>query len=268
MTRRDFVKLGVNGGVSAIFGRRLFAAALAENPRATTLILGGGAFSLGYALAHPEGAIVLERGIHLGADFALTGEPETVGTAFTPLGRRLSGKLSAVGIVRDGRLELPPLADCLSSFFADEGGRAFLCGEVVAAARTKEGWRVRILGGGVEGLSTFSVARILDTTDVGWRDEGVDMVRNRHFSLSVESGYFRVTVPPNADARTSRLALYAAWDAAKRDERILAECGALRTFYRASRVERTNPSGMTWVPSAQFPDLLTAFDEGVRWSWH
>ena len=268
MTRRNFVKLGVNGGMSAIFGRHLFAEALADNPRATTLILGGGAFALGYALAHPEETIVLERGIHLGADFALTGEPETLGLATTPFGQRLSDKLSVAGIAHDGRLELPPLADCLSSFFIAEGGRAFLCGEVVAAARTKEGWRVRILGGGIEGISTFSVARILDTTDVGWRDEGLDMVRARHISLLVESGYFRVSVPPKADARTARLALYAAWDAAKRDERVLAECSAPRTLYKESHIERTNPSSMTWIPSAQFPDLLTAFDEGVRWNWH
>ena len=164
-------------------------------------------------------------------------------------------------------MELPPLADCLSVFFTGAGGKAFLSAEVVTARQTEDGWRVRILGGGIEGVSTFTVGRILDTTDFGWRNEGIDMVLARRFSLLAENGYFRATVPPDSDVRAARLALYAEWEASKRGDRILAECNAMKTIYRVDHVERRNSSGMTWIPSAQFVDLLTAFEEGAKWNW-
>ena len=60
MNRRTFLKTAM--GAAALFRADLFAAALMRDGTPKTLVLGGGAFALGYALAHPAEAIILERG--------------------------------------------------------------------------------------------------------------------------------------------------------------------------------------------------------------
>lgn len=267
LTRRNFLKCGTAGGISILYSPEVFAAALQEGRKPKTLVLGGGAFALGYVLAHPDEALILERGIHLGADFALTGGPETAGHPHSDFARRLLDGLEGVGIAVNGKMELPPLADFLSSYYSTSGGKAFLSAELVDASRQNRGWRVRILGGGSEGVSSYAVARILDTTDYGWRCEGVDRVTGRRASLLTDKGYFHSEMHGAAGIRESRLKLYSDWEKSGRTDHVLAECNAIRTLYSSGRIERRNPSGFTWIPSAQFPDLITAFEEGARWSW-
>ena len=121
--------MSLAGGTVALFDAQSFAAALAADGRAKTLVVGGGAFALGYALAHREDALVLERGIHLAADFACTCGPQKLGTPKTSLGRELRDGLASCGILNGEHLELPPLADYMGAFFADHGGRAFMNAE-------------------------------------------------------------------------------------------------------------------------------------------
>ena len=99
MERREFLKLSLAGGAAMLFDASSFAAALAQGDRPKTLVLGGGAFALGYALAHPGETLVLERGLHLAADFACTCGPVEPGAARTALGRELLAGLSNCGIL-------------------------------------------------------------------------------------------------------------------------------------------------------------------------
>ena len=115
--RRDFLKGASTGTLVYSFAPSLFAAALSAGGRPKTLVLGGGAFALGYALAHPKETLVLERGIHLGLDYAGTTGPVAPGTPTTEIGRELIAKMSEAQILKDGAMELPPLADFLAQFF-------------------------------------------------------------------------------------------------------------------------------------------------------
>ena len=87
MNRRTFLKTAM--GTAALFRADLFAAALMRDGTPKTLVLGGGAFALGYALAHPAEAIILERGIHLAADYGMVGDSAAPGVPTTDLGREL-----------------------------------------------------------------------------------------------------------------------------------------------------------------------------------
>lgn len=265
MKRRDFLR---SCGAVALYSPQAFAAALdAAGPR-RTLVLGGTAFALGYALAHPGETLVLERGIHLGAEFALTGDPDRPGTPATPSGRALEEGLRQAGILSGDRLECPPLADYLSVFFAERGGRSFMNAELADVRRTKDGWQVEVYGGGSDGLQTFTVARILDTTDLGWRQAGRDAVTGKRLSAQTTTGPFHVSLPAAADWRTARLALDEAWRRRRPSSSVLlAEAGALKCLYGTARVERCTPDGIRWIPSAQFPTLMAAFEEGASWTW-
>lgn len=266
MDRREFLKLSLAGGAAMLFDAPFFAAALADGSQPKTLVLGGGAFALGYALAHPGETLVLERGIHLAADFACTCGPFEPGEPTTALGRELVEGLATCGILSDGKLELPPLADYMSVFFADHGGRAFLNAELAALEKTSRGYRVRICGGGADGFSEFAVGNVLDTTDVGFRNAGADALVGKRFGGIGPDGYFTVDLPADADWHAARLALYKAWEAAgKKPEQLLAEVNALKCIYGKGRIARRQKEGYGWTPSAQFPTLLAAFEEGLAW---
>ena len=264
MNRRTFLKTAM--GAAALFRADLFAAALMRDGTPKTLVLVGGAFALGYALAHPAEAIVLERGIHLAADYGMVGDFAAPGVPTTDLGRELMAELTQAGLLKDGRLELPPLSDFMASFFARKGGRSFMNAELATLVRTTTGWSGEISGGGTEGFVPFEVAHVLDTTPTGWQDAGLPDVAARTFSGITTDGLFTVQLPSDADAHSARLKLHA--DAATAGATLLAETNVLGIRYRETkkRLVRTRPCGPTWVPSAQFPDFFTAFEEGLAWT--
>lgn len=269
MDRREFIGMALAGGVVSAFGPDAFAAALAAGGKPKTLVLGGGAFALGYALAHPQTTLVLERGIHLGLDYAGTTGPVEPGEPTTAIGRELVAQLAEAQILRNGVMELPPLADFLSVFFAAHGGRAFLNADLVGLKQVSGGYRANIIGGGGEGLSRFDVGGFIDTTDVGWRDFGADApVAKRFGGLQPDGSYFTVDLPPSAGWHEARLALYDAWRKAGREPgELLAEVNAIKCLYGRERVQRRNGElGYVWTPSAQFSDLVTAFEEGYKWT--
>ena len=266
MERREFLKLSLAGGAALLFDAPSFAAALADGPRPKTLVLGGGAFALGYALAHPSETLVLERGIHLAADFACTCGPFEPGEPRTALGREFAEGLEKCGILAGGRLELPPLADYMGVFFADHGGRAFMNAELAALEKSSRGYRVKVCGGGADGISEFTIGDVIDTTDVGFRNAGADALVGKRFGGIGPDGYFTVDLPADADWHAARLALYRAWEATgRKPEQLLAEVNALKCLYGKGRTVRRQKDGYDWVPSAQFPTLLDAFEEGIAW---
>ncbi|MGN0853194.1 MAG: hypothetical protein ACI4Q3_07430 [Kiritimatiellia bacterium] len=268
MRRRTFLESALGFGVGPLVGARAFAAA-ARGEAPKTVVLGGGAFALGHALARPGEVLVLERGIHLAADYGMVGDYAAPGNATTDLGRDLRTELARAGLLKADRLELPPLSDFMAAFFAARGGRAFMNVELAALARDGEGWSGEVFGGGTEGFVPFRAAAFLDTTATGWRDVGLADVAERTFSGITEGGLFTVRLPPAADAHLARLKLHD--DAAAAGATLLAETNALGVRYVRRPADgrvivRTTPQGTTWVPSAQFPDFITAFEEGLKWT--
>ena len=269
MDRREFIGLSLAGGTLSLFGVRAFASALHAGGRPKTLVLGGGAFALGYALAHPRETLILERGIHLGLDYAGTTGPVAPGTPTTDIGRELLAKMAEAQILKDGVMELPPLADFLAVFFMDHGGQAFMNADLVDLKKTPDGYRLGIIGGGNDGLYQFNVGGFVDTTDVGWRNFGADAVVSKRFGgVQRDFTYFNVELPPTAGWHEARLALYDAWkNSGHQPKELLAETNAIKCLYGAGRVERRNGElGYVWTPSGQFADLVTAFEEGYKWT--
>ena len=269
MKRREFIGLSLAGGALSLFDKSAFAAALSAGGRPKTLVLGGGAFAMGYALAHPKETLVLERGIHLGLDYAGTTGPVAPGAPTTEIGRELVAKMTEAQILRDGVMELPPLADFLAVFFADHGGQAFMNADLVDLKKLSDGYRLSIVGGGSEGLSQFEVGGFVDTTDVGWRDFGADAVVSKRFGgVAPDFSYFNVDLAPTAGWHEARIALYDAWKKAGRQPKdLLAETNAIKCFYGADRIERRHGElGYVWTPSGQFANLISAFEEGYKWT--
>ena len=267
MNRREFLKRGVIAGVVAAFSPQALAAALAQGQGRKTLILGGSAFALGYALAHPEDTVVLERGILLAPEFSATGDYAAPGAARSPLGRELLAALEKNGLLRDGKVELPPLADFLSEFFASHGGRAFLNAELVSVETPHRGsFRLGIFGSAYTGVRTFSVERFFDTTPTGWRDLGADAVKAKVFRAITDRGAFAAELPADADWHRARIALHEEFARRGDGARILAEANGFEYSYGGAKVERKTSAGFVWKPSAQYRTLLDAFEEGAAWN--
>ena len=95
MNRREFIAMGAASGALMLFDQNAFGKLLGDS-HIGTMILGGGAFAIGFALTHPEETVVVEHGIHLCADVALTGDFAAIGTPVSPLGRELYQRLERV----------------------------------------------------------------------------------------------------------------------------------------------------------------------------
>lgn len=267
MNRREFLKRGVIAGVVAAFSPQALASALAQGQGRKTLVLGGSAFALGYALAHPEDTVVLERGILLAPEFSATGDYAAPGAARSPLGRELLAALEKCGLLRDGKVELPPLADFLSEFFASHGGCAFLNAELVSVETPRRGsFRLGIFGSAYTGVKTFAVERFFDTTPTGWRDMGADAVKAKVFRAITDRGAFAADLPADADWHSARLALHEEFARRGGGARILAEANGFKYSYGGAKVERKTSAGFVWKPSAQYRTLLDAFEEGAAWN--
>ena len=267
MNRREFLKCGAIAGVVAAFSPQAIAAALAERKGRRTLILGGSAFALGYALSHHAETVVLERGILLAPEFSATGDYAEPGEARSPLGRELLAALEKCGLLRGGKVELPPLADFLSEFFASHGGRAFLNAELVSVETPRRGsFRLGIFGSAYTGVKTFTVDRFFDTTPTGWRDLGADAVKAKIFRAITDRGAFAAELPADADWHRTRLALHEEFERRGDGARLLAEANGFEYSYGGAEIERKTSAGFVWKPSAQYSTLLEAFEEGVKWN--
>ena len=79
-----------------------------------------------------------------------------------------------------------------------------------------------------------------------------------------EGRILSVDLPPAAGWREARLALHARLELLANGARILAEASAMKCLYRTTPIDRTTDDGRRWIPSAQFPTLLSAFEEGMK----
>ncbi len=263
-SRRGFLKGVAVGALSLEFSPSLFAVAMAPSPDMKTLILGGTAFALGAALANPGRCVVIERGIHLAPEFSQVGDWGEVGEAKTKQGAEMLSAMAAAGLVSDGRLELPALSDFLHAYFSTKNVALFFNAELVSFDRSG---RAVVFGGGSAGLCRVAAGRMLDTTDIGWRDRGLRDVANRRFSAISSSGLVSVELPSAADRRAGRIRLQEAIASGRQERAILAECNEMGTSYRqddGGRIARTFDDGTRWIPSAQFKSFITAFEEGLK----
>ena len=265
MNRREFIAMGAASGALMLFDQNAFGKLLGDS-HIGTMILGGGAFAIGFALAHPEETVIVERGIHLCADVALTGDFAAIGTPVSPLGRELYQRLEAEGLLVDGKVECPPLADFMATFFVEHKGTALANAELVDLQKINNVWKARLYGGGSTGICDMSFANFLDTTDVGWRNIGKDTIAGRRFGAITDKGFFSVDLPPTTDWHEARLKLYDSLEQQVKGSRILAETSAMKCLYKTTRIDRTTEDGYRWIPSAQFPTLMDAFEEGVKCS--
>lgn len=292
MKRRAFLKVSAAGVGVTVFRAEALAAALGEGKeKPKTLVLGGSAFACGLALAHPEEVLVLERGIHLVPEFALAYDPLGPGQPKTDLGRSICGELAGCGILSGGKLHHPPLADFFTDLMSRRGCHLLLNAETTEIERVEDGFRVTVCA--TDGLSSFTAAKVIDTTPEGWRGAGRDAVRAKALTatlqgklpdgkeelrepgLVIRKGVFadewllRVELPAAADWHDARLKLHAAWEALKPrcpGLKLAAEAGALACMYGAERISRPGPEGIVWSPGAQFGALMTALEEGLSWN--
>ncbi len=258
--------MGAASGALMLFDQNAFGKLLGDS-HIGTMILGGGAFAIGFALAHLEETVVVERGIHLCADVALTGDFAAIGTPVSPLGRELYQRLETEGLLNDGKVECPPLADFMATFFVEHGGTALTNTELVELHKSNDGWNAKLYGGGSTGICDMSFANFLDTTDIGWRNFGADVIAGKRFGAITDKGYFSIDLPAATNWRDARLKLYDSLEQNAKGVKVLAESSAMKCLYKTSeRIDRMAPLGYRWIPSAQFPTLLNAFEEGMKCS--
>ena len=161
--------MGAASGALMLFEQNAIGKLL-DDSHVGTMVLGGGAFAIGFALAHPQKTIILERGIHLCADVALTGDFAEVGTPSTPLGHELYDKLVAEGLLADGKVECPPLADFMAAFFAEHGGTA------LTNSPSVDSLSYNSCPNGVVGVPTSAKSVVRATSAQRWMPRSMTMV--------------------------------------------------------------------------------------------
>jgi hypothetical protein len=292
MKRRTFLKLSATGAGATVFRAEAFAAALSTGEgKQKTLLLGGSAFACGLALAHPEDVFILERGIHLAPEFALAYDPLEPGEPKTDPGRRICRDLEGCDILSGGKLHHPPLADYFTDLMARRGCNLLLNAETTEIEHMRGGFRVTVCA--TDGVSSFDVANVIDTTPEGWRDAGRSTVRAKALTATLQGKFLdgkeelrttgavirkgvfpdewllRVELPAATDWHDARLKLHAAWKALEPhcpELKLAAEAGAFAYTYGGERIRRLGANGIVWVPGAQFGDLITALEEGLSWN--
>ena len=265
--RRNFIRAVSASALCSSFCPTLFAAAMTPSPRPKTLVLGGTAFGLGVAVANPGRCVVVERSLHLAPEFSQVGDWGELGEAATERGRALAEAIRSVGLVSDGRLELPPLSDFLHQYASEKGVSFFCCTELVSFRRGPSACRAVVCGGGSSGMCEVEAASLLDTTSTGWRDCGLGEVESRTFAAVTMSGLFSVALPASATRREARLKLWDMAEQLKGGEKPLAEVNELGTVYRrkaGGTIRKKVDESWTWIPSAQFPTFMSAFEEGLK----
>lgn len=264
MTRRKFLKnLAASGFVSG-WTPELWSA-MPVRPAEQTILLGGTAFALGMALARPTETLVVERGVVLAPEFTLTAGFSRLGAATSEIGRELCAQARRCGLLQGDRIELPPFSDFLASFFSLRGGRCLLETELISVERQNGSWQVGFFPLAIGGLVMTEAADFLDTTDLAWRNLGLDAVSSRHLGAMAREGDIAVELPAATTWREGRLRLFEEAER-KMGRTIISEYAAFKTRYVDSKVGRRMSAGYWWNPSAQYGTFMEAFEAGYAWT--
>ncbi|MDA3924448.1 MAG: hypothetical protein PF904_07105 [Kiritimatiellae bacterium] len=224
-------------------------------------------------------------------EFLIAYDPLEPGKPKMELGQHICSDLEDCGILSNGKLHHPPLADYFTDLMTQRGCNLLLNAETTEIEHVTNGFRVTVCA--TDGLSSFTVANVIDTTPEGWRDAGRSAVHAKALTATLQGklpdgkeelrvpgaiirkGVFpdewllRVEMPPTAKWHDARLKLHSTWEALKPqcpELKSAAEAGAFACTYGGKRIHRPGANGIKWVPGAQFGNLITALEEGLSWN--
>ncbi len=256
-----------------------------------TLILGGTAFACGMASRNPEKCLILERGILLIPEFASALHPVTFSTPRTEAGKRICRDLERRGIVRGEKVHPPPLSDYFVHWMHQRKCRLLFNSELIELVREGDGLSAEIFC--IDGLNSIHARRVIDTTAEGWRNRGREFIQEKALCAAVcgrlshlpAKGEMRcasfmpgslpgelllcVELPADATWHEARLRLHDIFlHLQKRNPYISLGGEASCMVYEyedGGQLHRTTEDGILWIPSAQYKDPVTAFEEGLQW---
>ena len=256
-----------------------------------TLILGGSAFACGMASRNPENCLILERGILLIPEFASALHPIRVAGPRTQTGKQILRELERRGIVRGEKIHPPPLSDYFVHWMHQKKCRLLLNSELINLERSDTDVCAEIFC--IDGLNLIRAERIIDTTAEGWRNRGRMFIRGKalcaavcgtisrlpaegelrcaSFSTGILPGehLLRVDVPADATWHEARLRLHDIFRRLQQHNPRLSLGGEatcmVYEYEDGGPIRRTMEDGILWIPSAQYQDPVTAFEEGLQW---
>ena len=256
-----------------------------------TLILGGSAFACGMASRDPGKCLILERGILLVPEFASAQYPLSVSSPRTQTGKQILRELERRGIVSGKKIHPPPLSAYFIRWMHEKKCRLLFNSELIDVTRSGKDTSAEIFC--IDGQNTIRAEQIIDTTAEGWRNRGRDLIRGKALCAAVcgtishlpaggelrcasfSTGHLpgehllRVDVPADATWHEARLRLHDIFRyLQKRNPRLALGGEATFLVYEyedAGTIRRRMEDGILWIPSAQYKDPVTAFEEGLQW---
>lgn len=255
-----------------------------------TLVFGGTAFACGIAFRKPTETLILEREIQLLPEFAQSLSSIVLSEPVTEEGKRIRRELERRGVASGGKLHPPP-ASAVFTYLAMRKNCHILLSCDVVEVESAGGGGYHVIISGIDGLNCIRAERIIDTTPEGWRNVGRDHIRGKSLSaaicgmsvLSVPNGglkcasftkgilpgelLLRVDLPADATWHEARIRLHDIMRHLRKENPDLAvggEASALAYEYEEKNLCRTMKNGIIWNPSAQYKDLIAAFEEGWK----
>ena len=258
--------------------------------QANRLVIGGTVLGCGLAMADPAGALLVERGMVLGYDYSAALHEPACPEATTPTGRELADAMVEWGLLHDGRVHLPPVADLLAARLHERNCRVLLYTEVLKIeAHNDGGWVVTLWNR--DGMSTVAAEQIVDTTSEGVGHalaQGVPLRKSFCGAMvatvsgapapeSIEPERWcclrgalpdelilKVALPEDAGWPQARQALHDTWAEVRgrglaRSWQLGAEAGAIAHEYIAPINRAVGPS-WRWRPSASYGSLMAAYE--------
>ena len=256
-----------------------------------TLILGGSAFACGMASRNPGKSLILERGILLIPEFASALHPVSVPVPRTQTGKQILRELERRGIAGGEKIHPPPLSAYFIHWMHRKKCRILFNCELLDVVRSGKDAGAEVFC--IDGQNTIRAQRIIDTTAEAWRNRGREFIRGKFlcaalcgtishvpadgelrcasFSAGILPGehLLRVDVPADATWHEARLRLHDIFrHLQKRNPRLTLGGEAAFMGYEYEDdgpVRRTTEDGILWIPSAQYKNPVTAFEEGLQW---
>lgn len=258
-----------------------------------TLCLGASACACARAWTKPDETVILESSLLVAGEFSGALWPVELKTPQCEAAKAFVRRLEKEGLVAEGKVHAPPVSDVIVAELAERQANLFFNGTLVEV--TQSGGRFSALVSGADGLNRIVANRIIDTTPGGWRDYGAGRIREKFicaplFGRSAAGQTvplrgedyetfagalpgevtLKVKLAADADWHAARLKLYETYERVAagpgRGWQIGGEATQLGVIYQtAERISETTPNGILWHPGAQYPDIVSAFEEGARW---
>ena len=256
-----------------------------------TLILGGSAFACGVASRNPEKSLILERGILLIPEFASALHPVRLASPRTQVGKEIFRYLERRGIAGGKKIHPPPLSAYFIHWMHQKKSRLLFNAELIDVIKTEKETRAEVFC--IDGQNVIRAQQIIDTTAEGWRNRGRAFLRGKalcaavcgtishvpaegelrcaSFSAGILPGehLLRVDVPADATWHEARLRLHDIFhQLQKTNPRIFLGGEATSMVYEyedEGAIRQITEDGILWIPSAQYKDPVTAFEEGLQW---